>query len=288
MANILATGISHKEHLRVFDEVIEARLNQLEIEKVLVYLVDTVDASALFSLATQFDVLGFKGWRLATTEQEQRELIKKAIELHRYKGTPFAIREAVKAVGFFDVDIVEGGGVLHNSTTNYDGSVTYGSTDWAVFRVLIDLGNVKGLTTETLDALVELINEYKNARSTLVETGFRATLSDDADITDSEQITLEYAGFTDLAKREFNYDGVYSYNGERQHDGTFDDIAITVVPNLTSDNVGIWDGRNAKIAAEFLDRVQAAGGTSALNVLEVENELNKFSPDLDFTIQIIQ
>lgn len=32
--------------------------------------------------------VGLEGWLFAANEQEKRELIKQAIELHKYKGTP--------------------------------------------------------------------------------------------------------------------------------------------------------------------------------------------------------
>lgn len=230
MANILATGISSREHLQVFDELIAERLSNLEIEKVLIYLIDTVDAGALFNLANQFDVLGFKGWRLATTELERRELLKKAIELHRLKGTPFAIREAAKAVGFFNIHILEGGGVLHNSTVNYDSSVTYGGADWAVFRVIVDLGNVKGISAATVDALVALINEYKNVRSVLLEVRFTATLREEMiNVTDQDVLKIEVGGLTDDVRTELLYDATYNHDGSRQYDGSFDDLVINII-----------------------------------------------------------
>lgn len=230
MANILATGISHKEHLRVFDEIIEARLSQLELEKVLIYLIDTVDASALYSLAKQFDLLGFKGWRLVSTEQERRELIKKAIELHRYKGTPYAIREAVKAVGFFDIQIIEGGGVQYNATVAHDGSVTYGSADWALFRVIIDLGTVKGITAEAIFNLVSLINEYKNVRSTLIETGFRSTIIEDSPVSeDTGQILGRMPNIVDQIKTEVLYDGQYNYDKTARHSGSTEILDFKII-----------------------------------------------------------
>jgi phage tail P2-like protein len=51
--------------------------------------------------------LGYKGWKLANTEDDKRSLIKKAIELHRYKGTVWAVKEAMKSIGFTDAVLIE-------------------------------------------------------------------------------------------------------------------------------------------------------------------------------------
>ena len=58
---------------KTFDDLF-ARYNSLETERLLVYLVDNVDASALPHLAEQFHILGNEGWLYATTEQEKRAL----------------------------------------------------------------------------------------------------------------------------------------------------------------------------------------------------------------------
>jgi len=46
------------------------------------------------------DVLGWKGWNIAKTEQERRNLIRTAIKLHKYKGTTISIKMAI-AEGWF-------------------------------------------------------------------------------------------------------------------------------------------------------------------------------------------
>lgn len=55
-----------------------------------------VDASALPALAEQFHVQGLEGWLFTTDEREKRELIKQAIELHKYKGTIWAVRRVLE------------------------------------------------------------------------------------------------------------------------------------------------------------------------------------------------
>jgi len=72
------------------------RLGTLDLTPLLVYIIDHVDSSALPHLAWQFHI---EGWELARTEQEKRNLIKKAIELHRYKGTLLGIKTACQLAG---------------------------------------------------------------------------------------------------------------------------------------------------------------------------------------------
>ena len=68
----------------------------LDLTKLLIYWLDDVDASALPTLAKQFHVMGLEGWDFATTEAQQRALLKQAVELHRLKGTTWAVRQGIK------------------------------------------------------------------------------------------------------------------------------------------------------------------------------------------------
>ena len=48
------------------------RIQGLDVSKLLVYLIDLVDADALPHLADQFHVLGLEGWNAALTEDSRR------------------------------------------------------------------------------------------------------------------------------------------------------------------------------------------------------------------------
>ena len=126
------------------------RLGTLDLTPLLIYIIDDVDSSALPYLAHQFHI---EGWELAQTEQEKRNLIKRAIELHRYKGTKWSVINALSAAGY-EVDLKE--------WFEYNG-------DPYKFRVL-----VKSVIQDEdrYRKLTELINEYKNVRSWLDAIGF--------------------------------------------------------------------------------------------------------------------
>lgn len=227
MSNILATGISNVPHLKVFDQIAEERFAELDLSVLLIYMIDTVNADALPILAEQFDLLGYKGWRFVEgDEAQQRELIKAAIELHRYKGTPWSIKEALRRIGFGGAEIIEGVGQYYDGSFYHNAAVTYsGSANWACFRVIFDLGNVKGINEQQTTDLLALIDEYKNARSKLVDLAFSKSIEDAVTMVDEVAFKLILPaiadGFTPFYNTEFKYTGVI------EHTGYSEDVTIT-------------------------------------------------------------
>jgi hypothetical protein len=108
----------------------------LDVTPLLVYHVDTVPESALPYLAWQFDLLS-AFWQLlapasATGTAAQREMISLAVALHRRRGTPSAIRDALIGVRW---------GTVSDPPVIYEGQDSWGGTawpadeGWAVYRV---------------------------------------------------------------------------------------------------------------------------------------------------------
>lgn len=209
---ILADSIAHLSHLAAFDLMVKKRFSELQLDKLLIYLIDTVDASALPFLADQFDVLGYKGYGLATTELEQREVIKRAIELHRYKGTLWAVREALKNIGYPDAVFTE----------HVDGH-------WAKFRVTIDLGG-NPVSAASIADLVRMIDEYKNVRSHLADISYTLTLDDSVVLIDdsAENPGVDESDGINVGGN-FKYDGTYQYDGERNYSQDTDILLITII-----------------------------------------------------------
>lgn len=102
---LLAPPLARDERMRALAAVV-ARLSEIDLSPLLVYLVDQVSGSALLHLAEQFHVLGHEGWNAATDDMTRRRLIKRAIELHRHKGTPWAVRWALESIGI-DADLID-------------------------------------------------------------------------------------------------------------------------------------------------------------------------------------
>ena len=122
-----------------------------ETIKFLIYSrIDELPEEVLDTLGWQFHI---EGYDQAQTIQEKRNLIKHAIELHRHKGTPYAIKKVFQALGL-EATLQE--------WFDYNG-------DPYKFKML-----VKSVIQdeETYRKLIELINEYKNVRSWLDAIGF--------------------------------------------------------------------------------------------------------------------
>ena len=126
-----------------------ARISDIDRSPVLVYLVDQVNASALPHLAEQLHLLG-EGWQFARDDDERRKLLKRAIELHRYKGTPWAIKQALKKLGLERFTLIEHPEAAH----------------WAEFDVDITVVD-RPLTEAIYPQITQLIDTYKPARSHL-------------------------------------------------------------------------------------------------------------------------
>lgn len=126
-----------------------ARISDIDLSPLLVYLVDTVNASALPNLAEQLHILG-EGWQFARDDDERRRLLKRAIELHRYKGTRWAIQQVLETLAL--------SGQI-SEWFQYGGQPYY-------FKINVDL-STRGIDEATFDAMVALITEYKNVRSHL-------------------------------------------------------------------------------------------------------------------------
>ncbi|MCE4405151.1 phage tail protein I [Escherichia coli] len=142
--------LASDERFSILANIAAERFAQLDLTALMVYLIDQVDASALPALAEQFHVQGLEGWLFTTDEREKRELIKQAIELHKYKGTIWAVRRVL--------EILSLPGTI-SEWFEYGGRAYFFKVDIA----LVD----KGLDENLFNDLVELIHEYKNTRSKL-------------------------------------------------------------------------------------------------------------------------
>lgn len=146
------------------------RFRQAGLERLLVYLVDIVNADVLPHLASQFHITD-EGYLFAETDEAKRELIKSAIEIHRHKGTPWAVKRVFELLGLGKVELLEGrGGYKRDGTVRRNGYAVRGdrTIKWADYRVIChSLLSVKqaALAREILDYVAP-------ARSRLVGIDF--------------------------------------------------------------------------------------------------------------------
>lgn len=198
MAKPMADSIAYLPEMDAWYNTIVAELGQIDLTKLLVYIVDLVDASALPYLGAQFDVLGYKGFRLANTEDDKREIIKRAIELHRYKGTEWAIKEALKSIGFADVALIK---------TGYD--------HWAKFGIEITNEDVE-LTDSSFNDITQMVAEYKRAVCVLMEIRINLQVTDALFVDDLDAIINDEIDADDF----LTLSGALIYDGSAEFDGS--------------------------------------------------------------------
>ncbi|WP_322080226.1 phage tail protein I [Burkholderia cenocepacia] len=171
MADLLPPVLAKDKRFKVLAQLVE-RLDNVDLSPLLVYLIDGVAPSALPFLADQFSVMGEDGWNLAESDDAKRALIKGAIELHRYKGTPWAVREVIRRLGLGEVELVEGISRVHyDGKRRYNGWMVHGDLGlWAVYRViLLD----RAITNDQAALLRATLDAFAPARCVLASLEYR-------------------------------------------------------------------------------------------------------------------
>lgn len=219
MANaVMADSISYlPEYQAWYNAIVNTLGSEIDLSKLLVYMIDTVDASAIPFLAYQFDVLGYKGMRMAQTEADQRNVLKSAIELHRYKGTEWAIQQALLSIGFANVVIKKG--------------IAGGYDHWAKFGLDITNSGIQ-LTASSFTDIINMVAEYKRAVCVLMDVSLTVLIEDTLNVggNDSDEAYVRLGVFVSdylHLSGTLKYDGTGQYNGEFDHSGDSDIITIT-------------------------------------------------------------
>lgn len=112
--------------------------------------------------------LSVEAWQEAKSDDARRQLILTSIEVHRRKGTPWAIKLLVRALGFGEVTIIERvGGRTHNGEIRRDGEFPHASLDasWATYKVVF---NDRPITNAQAERLRKLLPAVAPARCHLV------------------------------------------------------------------------------------------------------------------------
>jgi P2-related tail formation protein len=211
MANIpMADSIAYLPEPQAWFTAFMAELGQIDLSKLLVYLIDSVDSSALTYLGDQFDCLGYKGFKLAQDEDGEREIIKRAIELHRYKGTEWAVLEALASIGFTDVQYVK---------TGFD--------HWAKFAILLSVENLT-ITAQSFADITAMINEYKRAVCVLEAITINILTTDSLKSDDMATCNPQILALDRLVLSEaLHYDGSAEFDGSHNFSGEGDVATIT-------------------------------------------------------------
>ncbi|MGH7947796.1 MAG: phage tail protein [Candidatus Binataceae bacterium] len=193
MPRLVAAPSINDTRGRALTELAE-RLGEIDLAPLLIYRLDSVPDAALAFLAWQFDILSplwqlvapltdsidaltnidtlididtlLQGGGEATAAtQPQRELLRVAIPLHRFRGTPWAIKTALASLGWLAVELLEG-------QTSWGGTSYPASQGWAVFRVRIHLGETQAVETGVTQTIVASVEFFKPARAWLDSVWF--------------------------------------------------------------------------------------------------------------------
>ena len=120
----------------------------IDLKPFMIYLLDNVDIRILKYLAYQFHILGDEGWNLCETEKEQRDLLKIAFQIHKFKGTKKALIRILNILGLKSAvqEWFEYSGRIHR------------------FKIIITV-TTESHSPELYNKLKKYINIFKNKRS---------------------------------------------------------------------------------------------------------------------------
>jgi putative phage tail protein len=165
-----ASVIEHDQRYKMLADL-GLRMDKVDAVRLLPRLVDLVAPEHLELLAEGRSILGADGYWLAESNQTRRRLIKGAYQLRRMKGTPWAIREIVRRLGFGEVEIIEGfGNKKHNGEIQRDGSYTHGHSDrWAHYRIIMN----NAITNDQAALLRYTLQAFAPARCVLAALDYR-------------------------------------------------------------------------------------------------------------------
>lgn len=198
----------------------------------------TCPEGALPWLAWALHITDAEGWSLAVTTEQKRALVARSVALHKKKGTPYSIREALKSIGFNDVQILERLPInKHDGALTYSGAQRYDAYGWAEFRLLADVGDTQPITSAQTARIVQTVNEWKPARCHLVDVQYSASETETIDVDDAASLAAQVTA-DELLPWGRTYDGALHHNqgtlntyaGSLTHSGEADYFSWRAAP----------------------------------------------------------
>ncbi|MCX8731165.1 phage tail protein [Gilliamella sp. B2969] len=173
--DMLPHSINHDETIQNISKSIDVTIKQTENDFLNVDIysqIDIAEEPLLSTLAWHFSLTHEYLWKLAESLTAKRELLKISTKLHQKKGTPWAIRNIIRALGYGDIDIVEGLGIRYrNGQFCRNGIKKHSlSENWACYRIIFH----QPITNDIAELLRRAIPEYAPARCKLVSLDYRA------------------------------------------------------------------------------------------------------------------
>lgn len=138
--------------------------------QIMTSLVELLDDKWIELLAEKWSVTGYDGLFVAESESSKRQLVRNAVKLHRYRGTPWAIRDVLRQLGFGEIEIDEG-----LKARNYDShqEVTRIPQDerWAAYAIRLN----QPITNEQSAEIRKVLLNFAPARCILAVLDYKAT-----------------------------------------------------------------------------------------------------------------
>ncbi len=202
-----------------YDGILDEQFSKLDLGVLLLSIIDNVPSNVLPHLSEQYHITGNEGWIQCRDDDEKRELIKNAIEIHKYKGTKYGLKKIFEMFGLESEikEWFETGGEPFTFSVNLDFATG-------------------GFDYDLVSKIEDLIAEYKNARSHLsnINISLSSKISNNKyklAALSGEQTTI-YPYQEAFIFDEQNWDEVYWQNPTSEIDGldythfdesTFDD-----------------------------------------------------------------
>ncbi len=185
MANLTYADVIEREAKYKTLADLSLSMNKLDNSKVMTTLVELIDDDFISLLEEKWSVTGYDGSFLAESDRSKRGLIKVAVELHRYKGTPWSIREVLRRLGFGEIEIDEG---LKARTYEHKFVQTIPLSDkWAYYAIRLN----QPITNDQAQQLRKILRNFAPARCTLA-------------VMDYKSVPLRY-------NNKFRYNGSYNH-----------------------------------------------------------------------------
>ncbi|QIW15863.1 phage tail protein [Pasteurellaceae bacterium RH1A] len=145
------------------------KLPQLNIDSIMTTLVELLGDEFLPLLAEKWSVTGDDGLLIADSDNTKRNLIKKAVELHRHKGTPWAVREVLRQLGFGEIDLDEG--LKKRDYSSHTGVAQIPAVErWAHYAVRLN----QPITNDQALNIRKILRAFAPARCTLAVLDYKA------------------------------------------------------------------------------------------------------------------
>lgn len=185
MANkgLIPSGIMG-ENTIALNDIID-RISTLDIQTMKLNDINHVDKHILPYLAYQFHITNNEGWYLAKTENERRNVFKEIFELHKYKGTKYAIKRILKKIGI-----------------NCEIEEWYENNECARGEFYADINlSETALTDNDKKIIIDLIEEYKNVRSHLKDIRIQTFIENKIGVLQMQEVTA-FAGMENTISYE--------------------------------------------------------------------------------------